>query len=96
VRTTAGIVAIIAVLSAAPALAWTGDTANTTTGPAGETVKNTGKPPARRTDNARPSSTQAEHSGIGGGATEAMGKQGTGSGQTPRPSASGGNPAQHK
>ncbi|HET8636224.1 MAG TPA: hypothetical protein VFL96_05190 [Acidobacteriaceae bacterium] len=95
-RTTAGIVAIIAVLSAAPALAWTGDTANTTTGPAGETVKNTGKPPASRTDNARPSSTQAEHSGIGGGATEAMGKQGTGSGQTPRPSASGGYPAQQK
>lgn len=95
-RTTAGIVAIIAVLSAAPALAWTGDTANTTTGPAGETVKNTGKPPASRTDNARPSSTEAEHSGVGGGAPGAMGKQGTESGQAPRPSASGGYPAQHQ
>jgi hypothetical protein len=59
-------------LSTAPVLAATGDTPKTTTGPAGETIKNTGKPPTTRTDNAQPSAGQAEHSGVGGGAPGAM------------------------
>lgn len=97
-RTTAGIVAIIALLFAAPAVAATGDTQGTTSGPAAgsTTSTTTGNAQTTRTDNARPSSTEAEHSGVGGGAPGAMGKQGTESGQAPRPSASGGYPAQHK
>lgn len=97
-KTTAFAASLLAtvLLSAAPAMAATGDTPTTTTGPAGSTIKNTGKPPAARTDNARPSASQAEQNGVGGGAPGAMGKQSTESGNAPRGSASGGYPAQHK
>ncbi len=97
-KTTAGTVAILAMLGAAPVMVAAGDTPGTTSGPAAgsTTSTTTGNAQTTRTDNARASSTEAEHSGVGGGAPGAMGKQGTESGQAPRPSTSGGYPAEHK